>query len=1085
MSILRSNPFRGIVLVCVLSLVSFVVASVAVAVTPAPSLTIHSLALPTHFSATDSDGCLKGESVSYTDPCDVLQVTVTNSGSQPAAGPIILTDVLPAGLSVHGVQFFWAQNLGQYYEGPSGNLVGSGEGACNPEAVSVSCEFLGVLAPDQRLTMMIYTTVGPGAVSALNTASVSEAGKPVASVSENDVISSAPSLFAQSAFLSGISGFDGMSDTQAGDHPYEFATRIDLSTKIGKFGEGGGYLRATTVDHGVRDVMIDLPLGVLGSAVATPRCTFAQLGSSLTGCPLDTVVGHLTTEPEGTAVNASTPIYNMVPEHGVAAEFGFTDALFATHVVVSSVVPTPAGYVLRAMTREIPEIVLTDIIATIYGNPAAKNGAGDTPAAMFTNSSDCSGEPLSTRLYLDSWLHPGGWGADGTPNLSDPNWKEAVSQSSPVTGCDALRFSPEAFSVRPDTSVADSPTGLSFDVKVPQSETPGTLATPPLRDASVRLPVGMSVNPSAASGLQACSEAQIGWLGPVSATNPGLTNFTAAAPGCPEASKVGSVEVETPALAGVLPGSIYLAAQNENPFHSLLAGYIVIDDPVTGAILKIPGELRTDAVTGQITGVFDENPQFPFSDLRLRFFGGARGELATPEGCGTYTTTSDLMPWSAPESGPDATPSDSFPIDTGCVSGFAPTFLAGREEPQAGGYSPFTLSLSRTDGDQNLAGITVMLPPGVLGKIAAIPRCPDANANTGTCPEASKLGSVTVGAGVGPDPLFVSGKAFLTGPYNGGPYGLVVQVPAVAGPFDLGIVSVRQALRIDPHTAQITAVSDPFPTILDGIPLRVRRVDVTLDRPGFTFNPTSCTPMAISASVTSTAGASANVSSRFQASGCRELAFKPSFKVSTQARTSKKDGASLDVRVTSSQGQANIGKVAVTLPKQLPSRLTTIQQACPEGVFNQNPASCPAGANIGTATAHTPALANPVVGPAYLVSHGGAAFPDLVLILQGEGVKLELIGSIDIKKQVTSSAFNSVPDAPISSFELTLPQGPHSGLAAVVPAKAKGNLCGTSLTMPTTIIGQNGAQVKQNTKITVTGCPKAKKKAKAKKHHKT
>ena len=246
------------------------------------------------------------------------------------------------------------------------------------------------------------------------------------------------------------------------------------------------------------------------------------------------------------------------------------------------------------------------------------------------------------------------------------------------------------------------------------------------------------------------------------------------------------------------------------------------------------------------------------------------------------------MPWSAPDSGPDATPSDSFPIDTGCTSAFNPGFTAGSENPQAGGYSPFTLSLSRSDGEQNLAGLSVTLPPGLLGKIAGIPLCPDANANAGTCPESSLVGSVQAGAGVGPNPLFVGGKAYLTGPYNGGPYGLVEEVPAVAGPFNLGMVVVRQSLRIDPHTTQVTAVSDPLPTILDGIPLRVRRVDVTLDRPGFTFNPTSCTPMALTGTVTSTQGASANVSSRFQAGGCRELPFKPSFKVSTQAKTSQR-----------------------------------------------------------------------------------------------------------------------------------------------------------------------------------------------------
>src|ERR1700730_15977443 len=260
MSILRSHPVRRIVLVCVLSLVSLAAASAAVAVTPAPSLTIHSLAVPNHFSAADSEGCLE-LSASYLDPCDVWQVTVTNSGSQPAAGPVVLTDALPAGLNVHGV------------------LLASGEGVCEPEAVPVRCEFFGGLAPDQRLEMVIYTTVQPGAVSALNTASVSEAGRSVASVSENDVISSEPPLFAPSAFLASISGSDGTSDGQAGDHPYEFVTRVDLNTKIGPTPEKTSNRRATTVEYGVRDVVVDLPLGLLGSAVATPRCTFAQLES--------------------------------------------------------------------------------------------------------------------------------------------------------------------------------------------------------------------------------------------------------------------------------------------------------------------------------------------------------------------------------------------------------------------------------------------------------------------------------------------------------------------------------------------------------------------------------------------------------------------------------------------------------------------------------------------------------------------------------------------------------------------------------------------------------------------------------------
>jgi hypothetical protein len=1046
--------------------VSLLLASSVLAVAPSAGLTIHSFASPSNFTVESDQTAACLASLSGREfVCDEYEVTVRNVGSVATDGsPIVIADTLPAGVMVRSIH--------SYLYTPNGHPT---EGfPC--DTVSVRCEFPLALAPDETLNMYIQVALEPGASGALvNTARVSGGGASEAVTSARNKISTIPAVFGVSLSPS-IAGLDGAPYTQAGGHPYGFTTRIDFNNDHAHHPEEGtdsaGHRAATSVQD-IKDLAVDLPLGFLGSALATPKCTLAQLSTgggggvgNASSCPPASQVGYITTEPSNEA-GVDSRLFNMVPERGVASEFGFYDNLRGSHVLYASVVPTPKGYVLRTTSPDAPQVSLVDIEVTLYGNPAARDGAGGTPVALFTNPSSCSGEPLVTSIHMDSWQSPGRFNADGTPDFSDPAWVSSTSESPPVTGCNLLRFEP-SLSVRPETAVADSPTGLSVDVRVPQSEDPETLATSPLRDAAVMLPAGLTLNPSAATGLGACSEAQIG-LG------------SAGEPTCPGSSKIGSVEVSTPLVEGTLVGSVYLARQNENPFHTLLAGYIVIDDPTTGVVVKLPGSLTPDPSTGQITGVFKDNPQFPVGDLKLHFFGGARGELATPTGCGTYTTTSDLMPWSAPDSGPDATPSDSFPINTGCVSAFTPGFTAGSTSTQAGGYSPFTLSLSRSDGDQTLGGVSVTLPQGLLGKIAGIPRCPDANANAGTCPEVSRVGTVNVGAGVGPDPLFVAGKAYLTGPYNGGPYGLVVEVPAVAGPFDLGMVAVRQSLRIDPHTAQVTDVSDAFPTILQGIPLRVRRVDVTLDRPGFTFNPTNCTPMAVTGTVSSTAGATASVSSRFQAGGCRELAFKPSFKVSTQARTSKKNGASLDVKVAYPAGaQANIRSVAVTLPKALPSRLSTIQQACTEAAFNTNPASCPAGSNIGTATATTPVLANPLTGPAYLVSHGGAAFPDVVIVFQSEGVTLDLVGSVNIKKQVTSSAFNSVPDAPISSFELKLPEGPHSGLAAVLPAKAKGNLCGTSLTMPTTLTGQNGAQLKQNTKIQITGCPKTKKKTKPK-----
>jgi hypothetical protein len=322
--------------------------------------------------------------------------------------------------------------------------------------------------------------------------------------------------------------------------------------------------------------------------------------------------------------------------------------------------------------------------------------------------------------------------------------------------------------------------------------------------------------------------------------------------------------------------------------------------------------------------------------------------------------------------------------------------------------------------------------------------------------------------------VWVSGEAFLTGPYGGGPFGLSIVVPVKAGPFDFGVEAVRAAIHVDPHTSQLTIDTPVLPHIVKGIPLQIRTINVEVDRTGFIFNPTDCEPLVVTGTIASTQGATAAVSSHFQAANCAALAFHPKLTASTQAKTSQANGASLDVKIAYPKGtQANIHKVAVSLPKQLPSRLTTIQKACPEATFAVNPAACPAASNIGTATAVTPVLNVPLTGPAYLVSHGGAAFPDLVLILQGQGVTLDIVGSINIDKRgVTSSTFSSVPDAPISSFELNLPVGPHSALTATLPKKARNRLCGSQLVMPTTITGQNGAQIKQSTKIAVTGCHK-------------
>jgi hypothetical protein len=592
----------------------------------------------------------------------------------------------------------------------------------------------------------------------------------------------------------------------------------------------------------------------------------------------------------------------------------------------------------------------------------------------------------------------------------------------------------------------------------------------------------MTVDPSSADGLGTCSNAQIGWEGPT------LFDFTQGPPECPESSKIGTLELETPLIPGKLYGDVFLAAQNENPFHSTFATYIVVNDPVTGVVLKLAGEVKLNPSTGQLTAVFDETPQLPFSALRVHFFGGPRAEFATPPNCGTYTTNSILEPWSAPGSGPSPTPFDSYTIDEDCAIGFAPSFAALTTNVQAGEYTPFEGSFSREDSDQELSGLTMNLPPGLLADVPSVTECGEAelaaeaaDAPTGGCPASSQVGTVTAEAGPGPNPLSVPGKIFFTGPHNGGPYGLAVVVSANPGPFHFGNVLVRQSLRINPLTAAVTDVSDPFPTFLDpvapngqtdGIPIKLRRVDFDINRPGFTFNPTNCNKMQVSGAITSTQGASSTLAVPFQVTACERLKFAPKFSVSTSGKTSKEEGASLTTTVSEPAGamgtQANITKVKVELPKQLPSRLTTLQKACTAKQFELNPANCPKESKIGYAVVHTPILSAPLMGPAIFVSHGGEAFPSLTMVLQGSGVTVDLVGTTFISKSgITSTTFKAVPDTPFNTFQLTLPEGPFSALAA------NGNLCASKLVMPNEFVAQNGLTIHQSTTISVTGCKPA------------
>jgi hypothetical protein len=1096
-------------------------AASAQATTSAPGWAVNALATPTTFSTSDTERCTNTLTIEVP-LCDSYVINVADAGaSSSSATPVVVEDVLPPGLRVERITFHWSGLPPVFVEAfGTADISAFGLGLCTSTPVAaagaVRCELpptlfgLGLpVAPDDVLAMQIETTVeAPSAPGVLhNRVTVSGGGAPTVATTTENGLETGPPAFGPSGFSAEIRDTNGAEDTQAGSHPYEFATSFALNNGFRVPPDSGG-AEGDTTPQDLRDAVVDLPVGFVGSAKAAPTCTSAQLSAHVDdgvgGCPSDTIVGHIRTEPsENTADAIDGPIYNMVPEEGAAAEFAYVDTLAGPHVLYANVAPSSHGYVLRTVAREIPQVTLRHVEVVFYGNPSERDAAGNTPLAFFTNPSSCSSEPLETELHVDSWQHPGRLTTSGEPDLTDPNWVGISSKSAPVTGCNELKFEPETFSFQPETTTADSPTGAALDLRIPQPESPASLASPPLRSAKVTLPPGLVVNPAAASGLGVCSAGQIGWTGP------GINDFTSDAPSCPSASKIGSVEITSPLIPTTVSGSVYLAASNENPLHSYLAGYIVVDDRLTGVIVKIAGKLELDPNTGQITGVFEENPQLPFSDLKLKFFGGARGELATPEACGSYSTSAVFAPWSAPDSGLESLLSDSFAIDSGCATGFDPAFSAGVANTQAGSYSPIEVSFSRSDSEQEIAGASVSLPPGLLAKLKGVPLCSDAAVAAAasktaaaelaspSCPSGSKVGTVQAGAGAGPMPFFLPGQAYLTGPYKGAPYGLAVVVPALAGPFDLGTVVVRQALEVNPTDAHVTDVSDPFPTILDargadglvdGFPVKLRDVDVSIDRPEFAINPTNCGEQHVTAAVTAVGGAAAGLSSRFEVGGCASLKFAPKFTASTAGKASKANGASLDVKVGYPTGPlgtyANIKAVKVDLPKQLPSRLTTLQKACLAATFEANPGNCPAASNVGSATAVTPILNAPLTGPAYLVSHGGEAFPDLEIVLQGENnLELVLVGNTQIKNGITSSTFKTVPDAPVSSFELKLPTGKYSILGANVPQNKKYSLCGQSLPMPTQITAQNGAVIKQTTKIAVTGCPKVKKtkKAKAKK----
>jgi hypothetical protein len=873
---------------------------------------------------------------------------------------------------------------------------------------------------------------------------------------------------------------NGTPDTQAGSHPYSFSVTLAVNTEEREEA-------ITPAEGDIKDIEVELPPGLVGDPSATPQCTLEQfrahahenLLSFVESCPDATQIGIVEVSFGG--LRYWPEIYNLVPQRGYPAEFGFR--VVGTPVVLVPRVRTGADYGVTSSLSNIPDgLSMTYSKLTLWGVPSdpAHNsergpcwggdgykegvkeggecGVSGVTRPFLSLPTSCTG-PLRFAARIDSYEDPG-------------VFSEARASTPALTGCDKLAFAPSVIA-QPEPAQAAEPSGLSVEIQVPQTyDNPYGLAESNLRDTTVTLPAGVAVNPSAGDGLAGCSEAQFGL-------------HDSAEVACPEASKIGSVEVTTPLLENPLRGGVFLAQQGNlpgngsNPFGSLLALYLTVKDPVSGTLVKLAGEVKPDPATGQLVTTFLNNPQVPFNSLRLNFFAGPRGAIVNPPLCGSYTTSTEMTPWSG---GAPATPGWTFAIDSGpngspCTASqpFSPQLVSGTVSNQAGAFTPYSLTFFRADGEQNLSRIQVSTPPGLLGSLSNVALCGEPQARLGTCGPESEIGTITVGVGAGSNPFYVNGKAYLTGSYNGAPYGLSFVVPASAGPLNLGTVVVRAAVNVDPHTAALTVTSEPLPQILQGVPLNIRAVNVTMNRERFIFNPTNCNPHAVKAALTSSLGATVPVSTRFQATNCTSLAFKPRFTLTTSGKTSRARGASLDARLQVPVGlEANIARVKVELPKALPSRLTTLQKACTVQVFEANPAGCPSASLVGYAKASTPLLPVTLTGPAYFVSHGGEAFPSLIVVLQGYGVRVDLVGSTFISKQgVTSSTFATVPDVPVSTFELYLPEGPYSALAA------NGDLCRQRLRIGTEMVAQDGASIHEQTPIGITGCTGKSKAAKA------
>jgi hypothetical protein len=813
---------------------------------------------------------------------------------------------------------------------------------------------------------------------------------------------------------------------QAAGHPPFGITDFHFKTS-GLFG---------TPDDNVKDVHVDLPVGLSVNPEATPKCATAQLEAN--ACPPDSEVGvnYIVAAVGNPEVSIPTTVYNMEQPQGMPARFGMTVPLVGGEIYLDGGVAWDSDYHESFTISDI-----TDAIPVIRTRLVFNGRAGDGTFITMPSSRAACEQVSTTGLQVDSHQNPGKY-------LS-------YTATTPITatGCTALPFKPTA-TVTPDDRTAGAPTGVTVALSVPQNpngkDKPNTAT---LDDAHITLPEGMSLNPSAANGLQACTDTQLakGTRNPVT---------------CPAASAIGTVDIDTPVLpAGTLKGTAYLGQplSGDPATGEEFRVFLVAESARYGVSVRLKGNVVPDPVTGQLTASFVDNPQLQFSSVRVHLRGGDTAPLVNPPTCGTRQAVGHF----AGHNGVTATSSTPVVTDQGCARGtaFGPGLSASVSSAKAGGSPKFTLNVTRPDGHQQLKRIDVTLPPGLLAKPNGIPLCDAGHAAAGTCPETSRIGSVQVAAGAGNTPFSLPGRVYLTGPYGGGPYGLSIVVPAVAGPFDLGLVVVRAAITLDRNDAHVRVLSDPLPTILDGVPLLVRSVAVTIDRPDTMRTPTSCGPLTIGSTLTSLGALTASPTTPFQATNCDALDFKPTTKITLTGASQTTDGKhpGVDALVTQPSGQANIKQVQVTMPLAIALDPGNAQALCEfaDGLKS----NCPEKSVIGTATAKTPLLPHELKGKVYFVkgvrqSKTGAlirTLPTLLVKLKGD-VELDVRATtaVDAKNRLITT-FAPIPDASVSSFHLNIDGGKH-GILVVTDSR---DICAGAQKAGLVAGGHNGKQLKQ------------------------